>query len=360
MKQKTTEQFIIDAKKVHGDRYDYSSVIYLNSHKQIKIICKEHGEFSQLPIDHLKKHGCSKCSDNKKNNTTDFIIKCKKIYNEKYDYSKVNYINNKKEVIIICKEHGQFNARPDSFLQKRKKCPICNNKINNKDKFIKKANEVHNNLYDYSLVNYIHSEKNVTIICKEHGEFYQTPHNHMNGTKCPNCCKNKKITFDEFINKSNEIHGNLYDYSLVDYINTTTNIKIICKKHGEFIQSPSSHLSSSGCPVCRESKGEKTIHSFLQRNNIYFINQKRFKNCKNKSQLPFDFYLPIFNICIEYDGIQHFKPNEFFGGLEALNNTQNNDEIKTNYCSSNNIKLIRIPYYLFNEIDNILLEKIFN
>lgn len=359
MKLKTTNQFIIDAKNKHGDLYDYSLTEYLNSHIKIKIICKKHGVFDQLPIDHLKKHGCPICSGNKKGNSKDFINKCKIIYkNENYNYSLVDYKDNKSKVKIICKEHGIFKIRPDMFLQKKIKCPFCNTKINNIDKFIEKSNSIHNNLYDYSLVDYINTDTNVKIICKGHGAFEQTPHNHMNGTKCPKCSTNQKISTIDFIKKSNKVHDNLYDYSLSEYVNTYFKVKIICKKHGIFEQSPSSHLCGCGCPICRESKGEKSIRLFLTNNNIKFVHQKRFNDCKNNNPLPFDFYLSENNTCIEFDGEQHFKQKDFFGGKDALNITKTNDMIKTKYCKYNKIKLIRIPYYSINNIDKILFEKI--
>lgn len=147
-----------------------------------------------------------------------------------------------------------------------------------------------------------------------------------------------------FIEKAVSKHGNKYDYSLIDYKNNKTNIIIVCKNHGEFIQRPSHHLSGTGCPSCNESKGEREIAYLLDKNNINYKRQHTFEGCKNKKLLPFDFFIPLLNICIEYDGRQHFEAIDVFGGEEALRYIQHNDEIKTDYCKENNIKLIRIRY----------------
>lgn len=155
----------------------------------------------------------------------------------------------------------------------------------------------------------------------------------------------KKLNINDFIKRSELIHINKYDYSLVEYVNNKTKVDIICPKHGKFKQTPKNHLiNKAGCPIYKESKGEKHIRLYLLERGIKFIPQYRFDNCKNKSQLPFDFYLPEYNICIEYDGMQHYKPIKYFGGVNGFYNIKTNDNIKTNYCLNNNIKLIRVDY----------------
>lgn len=154
----------------------------------------------------------------------------------------------------------------------------------------------------------------------------------------------KKLTQQEFIDKAIKIHGDKYDYSLVNYINNNTKVKIICKKHGIFEQKPNNHLSNNGCPVCKESKGEKEISKILEEKSINYIAQYKFIDCVNKISLPFDFYLPDYNTCIEFDGIQHFKSIEYWGGSDGLKKRQNNDKIKNDYCLKNNIRLIRVKY----------------
>ena len=169
----------------------------------------------------------------------------------------------------------------------------------------------------------------------------------------------KNYTTDKFIEKAKIIQGSdKYDYSLVKYINWYSKIEIVCKKHGVFLQSPHLHLQGEGCSSCFSSKGENKIEIFLINNNIKYVKRKIFKDCIYKKELPFDFYLPEYNICIEYDGEQHFKEISVFGGKERYQKQILYDEIKNNYCQNNLIQLIRIPYYNFNKIETILAEKI--
>lgn len=286
----------------------------------------------------------------------EFIKKSNKKHNNIYDYSLVNYKNHRTKIRIICHDHGIFEQTPNSHLR-GSGCPICfgKNKFT-KEEFIKKSKQLYGDRYNYNLVNYNGIHKKVKIICKEHGEFQQTPSSHLQGRKCIYCA-GKKIKTKDFIKKLKMVHGDRYDYSLVKYINAKSKIKIICQKHGIFEQISNEHLKGCGCPKCVQTKGEKEISKLLVDNNIKFEVQKRFHNCKNIRPLPFDFYLPDKNIAIEFDGIQHFQINEFFGGEKEFKNTSKKDKIKNNYCRENNIYLLRIKYN-----DNIfdILNKIIN
>lgn len=293
----------------------------------------------------------------KKLTTEEFIRKAKKKHGEKYDYSLVNYKKSSEPICITCKIHGKFMQTPNDHLNGCG-CKFCGYKsIKEKNcdslkKFINKSNKIHNGKYDYSLVNYENNHVKIKIICNIHGVFYQVPNSHLVGRGCPKCAdiertiKNSFSTKD-FIKIAESVHGNKYDYSQVDYKNALTKVKIICKKHGEFLSTPANHThktSPTGCPFCNTSKGELKIKYFLEEKNIKYIQQKTFKDCKITKSLPFDFYLPDYNLCIEYDGIQHFKPIKIFGGLKKLEYTQKSDKIKTEYCKLNNIPLIRISY----------------
>ena len=354
------ERFKLNAEKIHGNKYDYSKVIYNNVKSKVNIICPKHGEFEQTPHHHItRKQGCPNCryenvSRLTRGNINEFIIKANKIHENKYGYSLVDYINRKTKVKIICPIHGEFEQTPDNHLNGQT-CGKCNglNKTNNE--FIVKANKIHQYKYNYSLVEYINRKTKIKIICPIHGEFKQLPYAHENGHGCPKCFGLNK-TNDNFIFEAKLIHGNKYDYSLVNYITSKTKIKIVCPIHGEFEQTPNMHLRNNGCPSCNESKGEKEIRKFLNINNIKFIPQYTFKNCKNKQTLPFDFYLSEFNTCIEYDGKQHFIPIKHWGGDDAFVIRQKRDKIKNEYCIKNNITLFRIRYD--DNINNKLLELI--
>jgi len=221
------------------------------------------------------------------------------------------------------------------------------------DEFIERSNNIHNNFYDYSLSIYERTNKKVKIICPIHGVFEQKPNNHLNGQGCPKCKGGVSKTKKDFINKSREVHTK-YNYSLVEYINMRTNVKIICPIHGVFEQRPSHHVDGIGCPFCKESKGEREIEKFLLENEIEYTRQKKFNDCLSKKRLPFDFYLPEYNICVEFDGRQHFESVEYFGGVDKLEYVKTNDNIKTTYCEKNNIKLLRIRH------DEDVLEKLIN
>lgn len=274
-----------------------------------------------------------------------FISSCLSINGDKYDYSLVEYVNNKTKVKIACKIHGIFEQTPNNHLSKKQSCPKCSkyhfNKLSNIE-FVENSIKIHGNLYDYSMSDYLGNKIKVKIVCKTHGIFEQTPNNHI--SKCQNCPKCVNIDTNKFIEKCKKIHFDRYDYSIVNYTNARSMIKIICKKHGQFEQRASSHLEGVGCPVCKNSKGEKIINDFLVLNNINFIYQKKFENCINKKPLPFDFYLPDSNTCIEYNGYQHYSPVKFYGGEDGFKKRVNNDITKKVFCKSNNIRLIEIKY----------------
>lgn len=160
--------------------------------------------------------------------------------------------------------------------------------------------------------------------------------------------KNNRLTNDDFIKRLKErgLFIDKYDFSQINYIDTLTPIKIICKEHGAFEIKPINLISGSICKLCKSSsKGESKVENILIEKKVRYIKEKTFENCRGiKRPLPFDFYLPDYNICIEFDGIQHYKPIERFGGIEGFNEVVKNDNIKNNYCISNNIKLIRISY----------------
>ena len=365
MKKMTQEEYIEKCKNIHNDRYDYSLVKYDGMNKKIKIICKIHGEFEQNARNHINGVNCKYCVNNNiKSNKDDFIKKSKKIHGDKYNYDMVDYINCETKIKIICPDHGVFEQRPTRHFN-GDGCSECSGNFSSVENFIKISNKIHNNKYDYSLINYRNNKTKVKIICPNHGIFEQRPDNHIGNTQgCPKCgtelTKNKTTdSIELFINKSNKIHNNKYDYSISSYKNSKTKVKILCPIHGEFKQTPNSHIRGNGCPVCQNSKGENKICEILNKNNIKFSRQKTFFECKDINELPFDFYLLDYNICIEFDGIQHFVPIEYWGGEETLKYIKMHDKIKDDFCKEKNIKIIRIKYNHKN-IENIILENIFN
>lgn len=190
-----------------------------------------------------------------------FIIKAKETHGDLYDYSLVDYINNYTNIKIICPVHGIFEQSPKNHISKKYKCSKCSKRCKkSKSEFIIESNKIHDNFYDYSLSEYIDANTKVKIICPIHGIFEQSPASHINKKQgCSECKNNKKLTNEIFIERSNKIHNNFYDYSLSEYKNNKTKVKIICPIHGVFEQCPTSH-SISGCPSCaKKAKRLKRI-----------------------------------------------------------------------------------------------------
>ena len=376
-----TSHFIEKAKSVHGDEYDYSLVSYINAKTKIEIICKEHGKFLQNPKDHLKGKGCKMCGYDKRRekyslSKNEFVEKAKSVHGDEYDYSLVNYINAKTKIEIICPLHGSFFQLPYNHLS-GKGCKECGYAIGNekssllKDEFIEKANEVHNNLYDYSKVEYKNYKTKVEIICKDHGSFFQTPNNHLSGKGCRECGMMSTIDFiqenfasntEDFIEKARQVHGDEYDYSLVNYINNHTHVKIICKIHGEFLQLPHNHLVGKGCRECGIQKaGHYTGTSKLEEDFVDFIKSfysgEVITSVRDKiPPMELDIFLPDLNLGIEINGgywhSERFKDKNYH--LK-----------KYNLCKNKGIRLISIWEWeilkdkdkIKNFVKNLILEK---
>lgn len=308
MPQKSnTQEFIAKARAVHGDKYGYDKVCYAHSHIQIIITCPTHGDFLQRATNHLCGRGCNKCGE----------------------------------------DNGQRTQKLST------------------QEFIEKAKNIHGDKYNYNLVNYNNNSAKVIIICPEHGYFHQTPNNHLGGSGCNKCgissmCEKTASSIQEFIAKAKVIHNNKYDYDLVEYKNSKTIVQIKCKKHGGFEQTPSHHLQGQGCPKCKMSKGEIKIMYWFEKYKIKYIPQYKFANCKNQQPLPFDFYLPNHNKVIEYQGAQHFhvvpRSKDPIKNAKALNRIKKTDQIKRDYCKQNGITRIAIPYWDYDEIENILAQ----
>ncbi len=282
---------------------------------------------------------------------TEFLNRAHALHGNKYDYSKATYVNTHTKIDILCPIHGSIKTTPKYHLNSPG-CSFCAKGTITHDIFIVQAKLKHGEKYNYELVKFHNNSKPVKIICKRHGEFIQSPHVHLLGHGCMQCSIIDKIVpLEDIIENANIVHNFKYDYSNINYVNSRSMVKIICKEHGEFVQNISSHILGHGCMQCsavchsfKSSKGEKTINKFLNDNKIVFIPQKVFDGCKHINKLLFDFYVPDENLCIEYDGIQHFEPVKIFGGLEGFKQQQKRDKIKDVFCKSNNIKLIRISY----------------
>lgn len=299
-KKLTIEEFIKRAKSVHGNKYDYSKTEYNGMFENVCIICPIHGEFFQSPVNHLKGKGCQICGHistwDKRGrlNTNKVIGLFKEVHGDKYDYSKVEYHDMKTKVCIICPIHGEFWQTPEKHIKRHFGCPKCGvikratKRILSSEEFIKRAKNVHGDKYDYSKINYVDSHTKVCIICPIHGEFWQTPNKHLMGQECPEC--------NDRLNKN---ECKLWRKLLEKY----NDFEIIHEYHNTNIL------------------GRKSI-------DIFFPNQK---------------------LGIEYQGGQHFKPIKMFGGYEGFLKIAQRDKEKYHECKNNGIKL----FYYTNEIWNV-------
>ena len=263
----TTELFIERSRLVFGDLYDYSKSMYTNNRNKICVICKKHGEFFQIPRDHMRGIGCKKCGNdvrNSKNSYThdEFISLCENKHGVLYDYSESKYLGSFVPIEIKCKKHGIFTQKPVEHIRGGGGCPKCRYvSVSEKtrsttNEFISKAEKIHNYIYDYSKVEYKTAGDVVTILCKKHGDFIQNASSHLNGRGCPKCCIDKRRTIKHdtcwFVEKSKAVHGDVYDYSMVVYSGIWKYVDIICKEHGVFKQAANHHIyHRSGCPICK-------------------------------------------------------------------------------------------------------------
>lgn len=283
----TKEEFIEKAREVHSDKFDYSKVDFKGVTKQVIITCPIHGDFLQEPRNHIKGMGCQKCYGHYKLTTEEFIEKAKKMFPQ-YDYSTTVYEGSFKKIKLICPEHGEIFMTPNSLLSGRG-CNACGakraqmkNRMNPSD-FLLKAREVHGWKYDYSKAEYTNTDTKVCIICPEHGEFWQTPHHHLNGSGCPECGRN-----------------DLTETKLYEDI---------------------------------KKLFPDAIHTY----------KPKFLNTTGKPQ-SLDIFIPSLNIAIEYQGRQHFVAISRYGGEEELAKTKERDERKCLLCKENGVRLLYISF----------------
>lgn len=315
---------------IWGNKYDYSLIVSVNSKKEkVPIICPIHGVFYKDYIHHVqRKQGCPECVGRKRYNTKEFIEKVQQIHGDAYDYSKVQYINNKTEVTLICPQHGEFQIMP-SHLLSGEGCPKCryiksaNSKRRSLDEVIKLAREIHGDKYDYSLItDYKNDRIRYPIICPIHGVFYQTFNNHIKGKQgCPQCGaikshEEKKYTFEEFVGRANEVHNHQYQYIKESYKSMSDYVDIICSKHGVFKQKASNHVNLGyGCPRCAyvESDGENELYAFIAE----LVGKENVIHNDNKTIAPLqlDVFVPAHKIAFEYNGLRWhselYKENDY-------------------------------------------------
>lgn len=337
---------------------------YKGTDISIKHYCKIHGIFwDARPANLLHGQNCPLCGRENQ-------IKARRKTHEQYiqEVKNVNsnikiigkYINTTTPILHKCKVDGyEWMALPSGILGGAG-CPKCANNIKRThEEYIAKLKVLNPNIE--VIEGYKNTNTSILHKCKIHNvEWKISPTNALKGHGCPICWrirngKSIRKTHQEYVEELKTINTNI---EVIDeYIKINTPIKHRCKIDGyEWYTTPKSTIQGNGCPKCRQSHGERQIGQILDAHNIKYIAQKKFDDCYNIRALPFDFYLPEYNKCIEYDGEQHFKPKEFFGGEDSFQVRKKHDQIKNEYCKNNGISLLRIPYYknVEEELNNFL------
>lgn len=264
------------------------------------------------------------------------------------------YKNNRTRVDVMCNVCGNTFSPKASSLYMGHGCPYCAGTVGKTtEQFVDEMSVKNPNVK--ILGKYRNSKSKIETQCLRCDYIWMpTPNTLLKGEGCPKCSGLMRKTQDEFVQEMAEKHPTIT--VIGEYINNRTKVKCFCNKcKTYFFSAPHTMLSNgNGCSNCTTSRGENRIKEWLNDNGFKYNTQHIFEDCKDVRVLPFDFYIPSYNVAIEYDGIQHFEPKDFFGGEESFNKLKEHDSIKSNYCVENNIRLLRIPYYRYDEIESIL------
>ena len=326
--------------------------------------CNIHNiEWKSTPSNILKGHGCKQCGIEKtihqtKRTSSEYITEVNKINPNIIVLEE--YINSSTPIMHKCLiDNYEWKTAPGNIMS-GKGCPMCGGTIKRThDEYQELVRKKNSNIE--VVENYINAKTPILHKCLIHNVIWKaSPSSILHGCGCNICTKEKignsnRRTHEEYITELNSINPNIYP--IEKYINALTPILHKCKIDGnEWNTPPARILQGFGCPKCNSSKGESVISLWLDKHDISYEIQKRFSDCRDIKPLPFDFYIPDYNLCIEYDGEQHFRPVDYFGGKDRLIYQQNHDKIKENYCKSKGINLLRIPYNknIEEELDNFL------
>lgn len=325
---------------------------YINSNTPILHRCKIHNRlWIAYPYNVLEGKGCPDCRSDKIREK--FIWSHDDYLRELADKNPniepiENYVNMNTKIWHRCKLDGtKWKMSPNAILNQKCGCPQCNSKLKTHEQYVVELFEVNPNVEP--LEEYVDSSTPIWHRCLIDGYRWKAAPSHtLRGSGCPKCGGSLKYTNDEFIAKLAQINPDIE--ALEEYNGGKNKITFRCKIDGHiWVARPGSALEGKGCPKCQETKGERYVRQWLESKSIPYIYQKTFSDCRDKNMLPFDFYLPDYNVLIEYDGQQHFEPVDFAGRGETwakrqLKITQRHDSIKNIYCQFNNIRLLRISY----------------
>lgn len=308
----TFEWFLESARATHGDRYDYSSVVWANATTPVDIKCDRHGVFTQKPTLHIKAgHGCPTCGKESAASALsysqeDFLSKCREVHGDRYDLSRVIYKGAKVKVNVVCRDHGSFWPSPGNFTNRASGCPKCRDaqtserSRNTFEQYLQQFHDAHGERYEYAEVFYDDGRAMVRAMCPEHGEFTQLASDHARGIGCQKCFYTI-YDQDSFIAAARKAHGDKYDYSKVVYKRAVDRVKIVCPIHGEFEQAPTYHAAAGqGCRKCATngpSKPQVEIHGYLSQYAPCVMDHV----FSGKKEI--DIFVPSLNLGVEFHGL---------------------------------------------------------
>lgn len=369
MAKKYTQQEIIEILDKYGVKLLSE---YKNNNTKLRMICSCGKEFEKAfnIMNRSKNFKCNDCikKEQIKNQTISYEIAKQKVEERGYKLltTKSEYIKASTKNKIQC-SNGHVYEQNLMDLFNGHGCKKCASIINgNKQKL--KYNDVKNTIdklgFELLSKEFNGVDKKLDVKCKKCNHiFHPTLHNLKKGSGCPNCYsknrgKSNIIPYEERLKYVKSFNYNILTPK-EEYINGENKVKLQCSKGHIYEAKLHDFYMGNRCPVCRESKGEREIKIFLDKNKIKYEQQYKIENCKAINYLPFDFYLPDYKLLIEYDGKQHYIISSFYGGIDAFIGTKVRDTIKDMYCKDNNIELIRIPYWEFENINKILENKLF-
>lgn len=351
-KKKSNEKFLREVSELTGEDYTFLGK-YESSKVKIPVrhnICGY--EYDVYPGNFLSGYKCARCSGQEVYTDEEFKRRVKELVGDDYTFQEI-YVNSSTKLSVKHNKCGNmYGVIPNTFLR-GSRCPYCKvrKKKKSNEQFIKEVKERAGDDYTFQ-EEYKGAQTKIKVRHNVCGfEFMITPSSFLNKAPCRRCSKTIKPTTAEF-KKIVEKSGNGEYEVLGKYINNLTKVKMKHKTCG-YVYSviPSSFTSGTRCPRCISSRGEERIADYLDKKEIIYQREKMFLGTGGKR---FDFYIEKINLCIEYDGEQHFKPVKHWGGEEALRKAQKSDLFKNEFCNENGIELIRIPYWDFERIEFLL------
>lgn len=341
--------FIEQAVAIYGDRYDYSSIVYVDTKTPISLSCSSHGDFRIRPANHLNGQHCRECKrlENAEVNSQGvaqrFAEKARKVHGERFDYSRANETDERGRALIICAVHGEFWQFKGNHLSGRG-CRACSNELKTTTvkEFIERSQLIHGaGTFDYSGVKQFATTRDkVAIICPEHGEFFQIARDHMRGVGCQACgLIRMRVSFSEFVERARAIHGDHYGYLEESWDVDPQFVVVICPSHGEYKQNWYNHSIGMGCARCRNLVSKPEIELFQ---TLSAVVTEEIRQSDRTAIRPkeLDIWFPTLGLAVEFNGIAYHDKTAWIASLGSTASSR--EKTKSELCRSQGIRLIHL------------------